>query len=356
MVLLEGQPQRVPTTASPVNDPAFYAAINAMAATVPPEAPWTAPRAAKWDAMTFGDYLATVRLGDADRLGLEIATKLTFGAPPGALSLLWVLFYVRCAGGYDLLEATQGGAQQDRVIGGSQVIALKMAQALGDAVRLNAPVSRIVSWDHAKCELETPGGVVRARRVIMSLSPSQAADIRFEPGLPKPRADLQAAWPRNGSGIKSHTTYARPFWREMGLNGQIYSPSDDLLWTVDASPPDGSLGALVSFSLPQGRSPGELRGAHTEAYVRCFGPEAARTTGFVLQDWSRETYTRGCVSPLAPGVLSRYGSALRPANGSLIWAGTETSPIWCGYMDGAVRAGRRAALEALNGLAKVAKT
>jgi monoamine oxidase len=69
LVLLGDAVQRVPTTASPVNDPAFYAAINAMAQTVPTDAPWTAPRAAEWDAMTYGDYLQTVKLGDMDRLG-----------------------------------------------------------------------------------------------------------------------------------------------------------------------------------------------------------------------------------------------------------------------------------------------
>ena len=32
------------------------------------------------------------------------------------------------------------------------------------------------------------------------------------------------------------------------------------------------------------------------------------------------------------------------------WAGTETSTYWTGYMDGAVRAGERAAAEALAAL------
>jgi monoamine oxidase len=31
------------------------------------------------------------------------------------------------------------------------------------------------------------------------------------------------------------------------------------------------------------------------------------------------------------------------------WAGTETSPYWNGYMDGAVRSGERAAGEVLAG-------
>jgi monoamine oxidase len=31
----------------------------------------------------------------------------------------------------------------------------------------------------------------------------------------------------------------------------------------------------------------------------------------------------------------------------IYWAGTETATQWCGYMDGAVQAGERAALEVL---------
>lgn len=39
----------------------------------------------------------------------------------------------------------------------------------------------------------------------------------------------------------------------------------------------------------------------------------------------------------APGVLMRVH-----------WAGAETSPVWCGYMEGAVRSGDRAAGEVLD--------
>jgi monoamine oxidase len=50
------------------------------------------------------------------------------------------------------------------------------------------------------------------------------------------------------------------------------------------------------------------------------------------------------------GVLFDYGRALRTPVGRIHWAGTETSTIWAGYMDGAVRSGKRAAKEALAGL------
>jgi monoamine oxidase len=44
-------------------------------------------------------------------------------------------------------------------------------------------------------------------------------------------------------------------------------------------------------------------------------------------------------------VLLEYGPAIRRPVGRIHWAGTETSTFWNGYMDGAVRSGRRAAAE-----------
>jgi monoamine oxidase len=40
-----------------------------------------------------------------------------------------------------------------------------------------------------------------------------------------------------------------------------------------------------------------------------------------------------------------YGSTIREPHGRVHWAGTETATYWAGYMDGAVRAGERAAAE-----------
>jgi monoamine oxidase len=48
-----------------------------------------------------------------------------------------------------------------------------------------------------------------------------------------------------------------------------------------------------------------------------------------------------------PGFYTTYGDALHPAVGRLIWSGTETAEIWATSMDGAVRSGHKAALQAL---------
>jgi monoamine oxidase len=46
---------------------------------------------------------------------------------------------------------------------------------------------------------------------------------------------------------------------------------------------------------------------------------------------------------MPPGTWTAFGRALREPVGPLHWAGSETSTVWNGYMDGAVRSGEAAA-------------
>lgn len=91
------------------------------------------------------------------------------------------------------------------------------------------------------------------------------------------------------------------------------------------------------------------RGAAPVAHF--FGDEALTPREVVEANRSTEVWNRGCpVAVLGPGTLLDFGEALREPVGRIHWAGTETSTYWAGYMDGAVRSGRRAAAEVLAGL------
>ena len=79
-----------------------------------------------------------------------------------------------------------------------------------------------------------------------------------------------------------------------------------------------------------------------------FGPKAASPVDFVEQNWTTERYSGGgMISHAPPGVLTEFGPALRRACGRIHWAGTESSAVMCGWVDGAVRSGERAATEVL---------
>ena len=78
---------------------------------------------------------------------------------------------------------------------------------------------------------------------------------------------------------------------------------------------------------------------------------------FVERDWGAEPWTRGCYGAhLPPGAWTQVGAALREPVGPIHWAGTETAERWCGYIDGAITSGERAAAEVDAMLPRSART
>jgi monoamine oxidase len=97
-----------------------------------------------------------------------------------------------------------------------------------------------------------------------------------------------------------------------------------------------------------GRTPAQRRTAVVECLVRYFGPQAAEPVEYVERDWTAEEFTRGCYGAhFAPGVWTGLGDALREPVGRVHWAGAECSPVWNGYMEGAVLSGEATVREAL---------
>src|SRR3546814_11960631 len=98
-----------------------------------------------------------------------------------------------------------------------------MAEELGDTVRLSTPVKSVRNWKgSAVVEIETAKGVVKARQVMMALSPSQAAEISFIPALPAGQARLLSAWHTAGSGAKTSLSYEQHFWPTPGHSSHIH--------------------------------------------------------------------------------------------------------------------------------------
>jgi monoamine oxidase len=93
----------------------------------------------------------------------------------------------------------------------------------------------------------------------------------------------------------------------------------------------------------------ERRKRVLNCFVNLFGEEAAHPGIYLEQAWAEEEWSRGGpISSTAPGALTTYGEALRRPAGRVHWAGSETSTVWPGYMDGALRSGERAAEEVLD--------
>ncbi|HET7508024.1 MAG TPA: flavin monoamine oxidase family protein [Solirubrobacterales bacterium] len=335
--------------------------LDRMAKQVPLEAPWQAPKARLWDGQTFATWIRrNVRTAAARNL-FELLTEAVWAAEPADVSLLHILFYTRSGSGLDSLIGTDGGAQQDRFQGGSQRVALRMAEELGsERVRLGAPVRRIEHSDDEVVVHADAGSVgalsLRAKRAIVAVPPTIAGRIAYDPPLPALRDQLTQRMPQ-GSVIKTMAIYEEPFWRREGLSGQGMSDVGPARVTFDNSPPDGTPGVLLGFLEGRfarhwaTRPAAERREAILAGHARLFGERAARPVDFVERVWAEEEWTRGCYGCLmTTGGWTEYGRALREPVGRLHWAGAETATVWNGYMDGAVSSGERAAAEALSQL------
>jgi monoamine oxidase len=311
--------------------------------------PWTAPDAGALDNQTFETWIRRHLRTETGRAYFRVVTEAVFSAESGNLSALHALFYAHSGTDLEGLISTAGGAQQDRIVGGSIRIAETMAGGLGDRVRLDSPVRRIARRDTGVTVTTRDGDAFEADRVIVTLPPTLAGRLEYDPVLPSWRDQLTQRLPA-GSVIKLYAVYDEPFWRDDGLTGQAASDEGPIKVTFDNSPPEGTPGVLMGFmEANDGRraarlSVEERREAAVSCFVRYFGRKAADPLEYIERDWMAEEFSRGCYGAhFTPGVWGDFGPALTEPVGRVHWAGAECSPVWNGYMEGAVRSGEQTA-------------
>jgi len=330
------------------------AKIDRLAKRVPLDAPWTARRAAEWDARSVAWFVERTRIRTPIARDLfEMAVRGLFATDLKDVSFLHLLLLVHAHGSINRLFSIEGGAQENMVVGGAGEIARRVADGLGDAVCLGAPVRSVTQQDD-RVLIEADGHAVSARRAIVAVPPALAAEIAFDPALPTDRLTLYQHAPA-GIETKTLVVYDEPFWRADGFSGQTAAPGTAAEVTLDASPVTGSPGVIACFTFAQvaerfdSLDAGERRRAVVDALAARLGPRADSPVEFIETSWWTEAWTRGCsMAHLGPGILTRYGSLLREPFGRVHWAGTETSTVSHGAIDGAVRSGERAATEILN--------
>jgi monoamine oxidase len=326
--------------------------METMAGQVVPSAPWNSPEAAELDGVTLGSWLRDQTSDDVALRFFGVLVPAIFAAEPAEMSLLHFLFYLKSGNGLAMLAATEGGAQERRLVDGTQAISKRMAEGLGDSVRLGTAVVAIEQNPDDVTVTHT-NGTITANDVVVAIPPTLAGRISYRPALPVPRDSLTQQMPA-GSVIKFNVGYETPFWRDAGLSGSVIGLDAPFGIVFDNSPPDASCGVLLAFAegdharRVRSMAAGDRSRLLTDTLVDYFGPKAAQPFDIVEQDWNAEPWTRGCYGAhLGAGVWTRYGSALAAPVGHIHWAGSETAHTWNGYMDGAVRSGHRAAAEIL---------
>jgi len=326
--------------------------VRQMCRSIPLQAPWQARKAADWDQISLAAWLDKNLLSQQARSMLDMALAGPYTSAASEVSLLWVLYQMASGGGPDFVVSSKDGAQDSRPVGGMGAIYRPMAAELGDALQLSQPV-RNIAQDADGVTVGSDDLTVRARRVIVAIPLAIASQIGYEPMLPIDRFLLHQRMP-SGAIVKTSVIYHEPFWRADGLSGQTASPGSVATLTIDACTETGTPGVMcVITEGPAARRLGQRAEADRKAavvreLVDRFGDKARSPIGYHEQDWSVERYSGGGMISHAPtGVLTEFGGALREPCGRIHWAGTESSAVMCGWVDGAIRSGERAAEEVL---------
>ncbi|TPG28260.1 flavin monoamine oxidase family protein [Mycolicibacterium hodleri] len=324
--------------------------LDELAADVPVDAPWLAPRAAEWDVISAGTWYDAQGLSPIARTLLEICTVGILAVPTVEVSFLHLLFTIQtCGVTSELFAESEGGAQTTRFVGGTAEIPRRLAALMADHIVLEAPVL-LIEHTADSVSVHCRGGLVaRGRRVIVAISPTLAGRIMYDPPLSGIRDQLTQRLP-NGSAMKAFFVYDEPFWRADGFNGQLISDVGPARMSNDSCSPGDDHGVILLFlegdqARTFGRLPiDERRTALTAELVRHFGDKAATPEFYIDGEWSDRQWTRGCYNANhGPHVWTTYGHALAEPIGVIHWASTDTATYWSAYMEGAVEAGERAA-------------
>ena len=322
---------------------------NRDMATLPHGAPAQAKRAAQWDALSIEGWIVRHVRTRAAREFVRMLVGGLLCTDAAQTSYLFFLDMMRAGHGMEVMAGVEGGAQQDKFIGGAWQIAARMAAALSGEIHLQTPVRAIQCHDD-HVVVVTDKGDYRAGRVIVAVPPLLASRIDFSPALPLQTRHLLQRMPM-GHVIKIHVAYDTPFWRQRGLSGAVISDRHVGIVFDQVAPgePRGILVGLIEgpHALELGAMSAQQRYDHIIAdLVHYFGEEARAVIGFGEHDWSADDWACGGYAAHMPtGVMTRYGDALRQPCGRIHWAGTETASEWSGYLDGALQSGIRAAAE-----------
>jgi monoamine oxidase len=164
-----------------------------------------------------------------------------------------------------------------------------------------------------------------------------------------------------GQTIKGFVRYRTPWWREK-YSGYSLSSTGPVVWTMDNTWRDPASGeeklpSLMTFiagdpAVYSGElSFEERRDLVVDQLAAIFDDPRAKSEivapGYVEHDWQRSHWSMG--GPGAyypPGVLTRWGPAIREPFYRIHWAGAETGCDWTGgYMNGAIEGAIRAVAE-----------
>jgi len=302
----------------------------------------TAASYAKWTDYDRVSWPAWLKSRGASAGAVKL---MTLGADADDVSALYVLRQ---------FAMSRGSTQLFKIQGGMDLLPRAMASALGDVVRYNSPVVRVIRTpSRLRVDYESGPQVksVAASRVIFAVPMTTLRQIEIQPRFSAARErGINEASYANGTRILLQCRSR--FWNAAGLNGSARTDRATELWdcTYDQRTSSrgilgGTTGNAISAAMASKNAEESLAlgiGAAADAF-----PDVRQAfERGVVHQWGRERWSRGSIVAFRPGQMTSMMPAIGEPEDRLHFAGEHTSS-WMGWMEGALESGERAAREVL---------
>jgi monoamine oxidase len=308
-----------------------------LARTVDPADPWSHPEAERLDRLSVGAWLRAqhTRPG-AFRYVEHMQRSLSIDSVERT-SLLAQLRKEAAAGAHGFYDERRW--EHLRVAEGSATVALRMAAALGERVRLRSVVVALGVTSSRCTAFLRDGDRVEAEAVVCALPVGPLRDVMVS-GVSQAR--LQSLH-RQRSALAAKTVVAYPssFWDVSGATmdgvwSSVWIQREGILSSL--TPPD-RLGPFLATPEPLRRR------EFLEMLASLMGDKALEPILYGTRAWGVDPYTQGYVTAWRPGDVMGVGPLHGTHEPPFYVCGSDQ---WvAGYMEGAVRTGRDAAAQAL---------
>lgn len=235
-----------------------------------------------------------------------------------------------------------------RIAGGTQTIINTLGSKLSRTkIILNTPITQVSLHNNNSFLLESANGSFHCDKVVVCLPPQLASSIDFSCGLP---SELKALFPTvqtwMAGSIKFVLEYERPFWRDKGLSGILYSHADIVSEMYDHTNVQESKFGFTGFlnSETAGSTQEERRSNVLRHLSGFFGNDALNPTAYFDKVWNDSFVVYEKIQPMRPHQNNGHPYLQKAyLDGRLYFCGTETSSEFSGYMEGAIRSAKRVA-------------
>ena len=236
-----------------------------------------------------------------------------------------------------------------RVRGGTQAVIDTLLEKLkGQDIQLNRKVVAVHETDQVVVIETADGSKLESELVVICIPPQLAGEqIEFTPGLPNEmRSILPTVQTWMAGAIKFTLEYDRPFWRNKGFSGMLYSHADIVVEMYDHTNFEEDKYGFTGFL--NGGAARYSQDVRKENVLRhlseLLGEEARHPSVYFDKVWNDAFIIEGNQFIGRPHQNNGHPLLHKGyMNGKLFFCGTETASEFPGYMEGAVEAARRVA-------------